>query len=175
MNLYGVQIFRPNTHLDFRGSFINLWKADEQVSLILPTLKQINVSINNVAGTIRGLHYQSPPHEECKVVLCLKGAILDVLIDLRKDSPTFGKFMCIELKEGFEQAIFIPAMIAHGFQTLVDDTNIMYFHSASYCKSKERGIHPLDNLLKIPWKMNPTMISDRDLQLPSFQELVDEL
>lgn len=175
MNIDGVQIFQPNTHFDFRGSFINLWKAEQQVSPILPTLKQVNISINNVAGTIRGLHYQNPPHEECKVVFCLNGAILDVLIDLRKDSPTFGKFMSIELKEGFEQAIFIPAMIAHGFQTLVDDTNIMYFHSASYSKSNERGIHPLDNSLKIPWEMNPTMISDRDLQLPSFQELVNEL
>lgn len=176
MNINGVQVLDLKTIRDSRGSFINLWRAEvDNSGNNFNSLEQVNVSFNHKAGTLRGLHCQISPSEEQKLVFCLEGAIFDVLVDMRLNSQTFGNSMVIELEEGMEQAIFIPKMVLHGFQTLVDNTSVMYLHSGIYDKSSERGIHPLDETLKIPWRMPPSVISDKDLQLPGFQGFIDQL
>lgn len=176
MSIEGVQILSIKKHFDSRGYFSNLWSGNKDfLSSNFEFLKQVNVSMNVQAGTIRGLHYQISPHDESKLVICLKGEILDVLTDVRPASPTFGKSMSFELSDGFENAILIPKMVAHGFQTLVDSTFVMYLHSSSYNKTSERGINPLDKTLNLPWRLPPSIISERDLRFPSFQELVAQL
>lgn len=172
MKIEGVRILNKQIHHDSRGYFSNLW---HQQDVNLTSLKQINLSMNTKAGTIRGLHYQVYPHEDCKVVICLRGAIFDVLTDLRPGSHTFGRTMSIELTEDSTEIVFVPKLVAHGFQTLVDETYVMYLHSGIYNKTSERGIHPLDKTLAIPWKLPPSVISDRDLNLQSFQEFVADL
>lgn len=176
MKINGVQVLNLKSHHDTRGSFLNVWRAQVNTSEEgLDSLCQVNISYNVKAGTTRGLHCQISPFQEQKLVICLSGAILDVLVDVRPFSPTFGNSMLIELQEEIEQAIFVPKMVLHGFQTLVDETSVLYLHSGLYDKSSERGVHPLDETLKIPWKMTPTVISDRDLRLPRFHEFIDHL
>lgn len=176
MTIDGVRVFQLTNYSDNRGIFTNLWSENYEVFQEFGfSCRQINLSENKMAGTVRGFHFQVSPDEECKVVFCTQGAIQDVLIDLRPDSVTFGKSMTIELGEQLDRAILIPKMVGHGFQTLVDNTSVMYLHSGIYNKTSERGINPLDKTLAIPWKLPPSVISDRDLNLQSFQEFVADL
>ncbi|RJF76862.1 dTDP-4-dehydrorhamnose 3,5-epimerase [Azospirillum cavernae] len=163
----GLFIVEMPIHADERGSFTRLYcrktfrewgleAADDQWSL----------SRNPVAGTLRGLHYQAPPSWETKLVRCTHGAIFDVVVDMRQDSPAFGKHFHVELSARNQRALYVPTGFAHGFMTLEADTEILYGISPEYTASKARGLRWNDPALRIPWPMEPALISSRDAALP---------
>lgn len=127
---------------------------------------QMNHSFTREQGSIRGLHYQVPPFSEAKLVRCIAGAVFDVAVDLRKGSATFGQWFGTELSAANREALFIPAGFAHGFQTLLPDTELIYQHTSFYEPGFEGGIRYDDPRLNIPWPRPAAMISDRDRSLP---------
>ncbi|MCG2615401.1 dTDP-4-dehydrorhamnose 3,5-epimerase [Terrimonas sp. NA20] len=127
---------------------------------------QINHSFTSQKGTIRGMHYQLPPFREIKMVRCIAGAVLDVVIDLRENSPTFLQHTQLELSAENRQMIYIPEGFAHGFQCLQDNCELIYHHSAFYTPGAEGGIMYNDPLTGIEWPLAPTEISDRDRSHP---------
>lgn len=129
-------------------------------------MRQANHSRTEHAGTVRGMHFQRVPHSETKLVMCLNGAIWDVAIDIRADSPTFLTSVSTELSADNNTAMLIPPGFAHGFQTLSDNVELLYFHSAINVPEAEDGLHPLDRRLAIPWPKKITMMSDRDSLRP---------
>lgn len=142
-------------------------------------IAQINFTYTQHKGTVRGMHFQLPPHSEIKIVRCLRGKIFDVAIDLRKDSPTFLKWHSVILEQGGNISLLIPRGFAHGFQTLTNDCELLYFHSNAYNKAYENGISPTDPLIGIRWPLAITNISDRDrahsFLTPNFQGLTNEM
>lgn len=132
---------------------------------------QTSVSHNAVAGTLRGLHFQAPPHEEDKLVTCVRGSLFDVLLDLRRDSPTFRSWFGVELSAGNGRPVFVPAGLAHGFQTLRDETTVLYNISAYYRPEAARGVRWDDPAFGIEWPPAETrVISERDRSFPDFRK-----
>ncbi len=123
---------------------------------------QINHSFTAAKGTVRGLHFQHPPFSEIKMVRCIAGAVLDVIVDIRKDSPTFLQHVSMELSATNKQMIYIPAGFAHGFQTLADDTELIYHHSEYYQPGVEGGLRYNDDALNIQWPLPVINVSERD-------------
>jgi dTDP-4-dehydrorhamnose 3,5-epimerase len=158
---------------DDRGAFGRVFCARTWLDLSdFGVLQQSNQSINISKGTLRGLHFQVSPYAESKIVICLQGAIYDVVLDLRPDSDTFGQHIALELYASQGDAVLIPKGCAHGFQTIEDNTHLLYFHDEVYQPNAERGISPLDKSLNIAWPAPPINLSPRDLQHPSFQEYI---
>lgn len=157
-------------HADTRGLFARTYCAKEFSDNGLNTSwVQSNMSISTNAGTIRGLHFQRQPHTEIKIVRAQKGRVWDVLLDLREGSASFGQHMSITLDAATRNAVYIPAGIAHGFQTLEDNCELQYVHSSPYVPEAEGGIHALDPELGIKWPLTVTTQSPRDLELPFFK------
>lgn len=129
---------------------------------------QHSASYTRNAGTIRGLHYQSSPNLEAKVVRCVRGAIYDVIVDLRRNSPTFGRWTAVELSEESGTQLYIPCGFAHGFQSIRPDTELHYMISKPYVPDKAGGIRYDDAALAITWPLAVTTLSDRDRALPGF-------
>jgi len=127
---------------------------------------QLNHSFTKLPGAIRGMHYQLPPFSEIKLVRCIAGAVFDVIIDLRKDSPTFLQWFGTEISAANRNMMYIPAGFAHGFQTLSDDAELIYHHSQFYEPGVEGGISYDDPKVKIEWPLELTTISERDMQHP---------
>ncbi|MEP6675271.1 MAG: dTDP-4-dehydrorhamnose 3,5-epimerase [Ferruginibacter sp.] len=123
---------------------------------------QMNHSFTKNKGTIRGMHYQLPPFEEIKMVRCIAGAVLDVIIDIRKNSATYLQWFSTELSAANKKMMYIPAGFAHGFQTLTDDCELVYQHSAFYTAGSEGGIKYDDAAINIQWPLTVTEISERD-------------
>jgi len=123
---------------------------------------QLNHSYTKLQGTIRGMHFQMPPLSEIKLVRCIAGAIYDVIIDLRKESSTFLHFFGVELSSVNKKMIYIPEGFAHGFQTLTDDCELIYHHTAMYAQATEAGIKYNEPVLDINWPLAVTSISVRD-------------
>ncbi len=171
--LVGVWLVRPEPHEDARGSFaqtFNLWEFEGRglcASFVVTAL-----SANRRAGTLRGLHFQAPPHAEAKLVSCPRGRAFDVVVDLRRASPTHGRWVSAEISEADGTQIYIPEGCAHGFQTLADDTKVHYQLSVDYAPDFARGVRWDDPDLAIAWPRMPTAISDRDRALPAFAELL---
>lgn len=155
---------------DERGFFARVFCADEFATHGLPTeVKQSNLSHNRHAGTVRGMHYQSAPHAEAKLVSCVRGAIYDVLVDLRPDSPTFCRWVGIELTAENRRQVFIPEGFAHGFQTLTDDCDVFYQMFAFYHPASARGVRWDDPAFGIVWRAGAgAHLSDRDRSYPDF-------
>jgi dTDP-4-dehydrorhamnose 3,5-epimerase len=131
---------------------------------------QANIGFSKKKHTIRGLHYQLEPYAEDKLVRCDKGSLLDVAVDIRKDSSTYGKSIQIELNENELSLVFIPAGCAHGYQTLTDDTEIYYMVSAFYSPDHERGIRWNDPAIDVKWReSHDVIISDKDKNWPDFK------
>lgn len=124
---------------------------------------QMNHSFTNKKGTIRGMHYQLPPHREIKMIRCIAGAVLDIVIDLRKSSETFLNWISLELNPDNKKMIYIPEGFAHGFQALTDNCELLYHHSAFYTPRSEGGIRYDDPIVDIQWPLPVTDISERDL------------
>lgn len=127
---------------------------------------QLNHSFTSKKGTVRGMHYQLPPFSEIKMVRCIAGAVLDVVIDIRKDSETFLQWISAELSAANKKMIYIPEGFAHGFQTLTEDCELLYHHSSYYTPGSEGGIRYNDPLVNIAWPLPVTEISDRDKAHP---------
>ena len=129
---------------------------------------QMNTSFTHRRGTVRGMHFQRPPHAEVKVVRCVRGAVQDVVVDLRAGSATLGQWFGIELDAKNRRMLYIPTGLAHGFQTLCDDTELLYQHSAFYAPGGEGGLRYDDAQIGIAWPLPPIAVSNRDRNLPAF-------
>lgn len=154
---------------DHRGYFSRTFCAKEFALRGLETnFVQHSVSYSAVRGTLRGMHFQVPPHGEVKVVTCVRGAIWDVIIDIRPDSATFGQWRGFELTAENRYQLYIPAWFAHGFETLSDDTEVHYQISAFYEPSAASGLRYDDAAFTIPWPVPVTVISSKDKVWPDF-------
>ena len=135
-----------------------------------PAVVQANVSYNKKKATLRGMHYQVSPYEETKLVRCVRGAIYDVIIDLRKDSETYRKWIGVELTEGSYRMLFVPEGFAHGFITLNDETEVIYQVSQFYTPGSEKGLRWNDPAFQIEWPLTPEIISEKDKGHPDYQD-----
>lgn len=154
---------------DERGFFARSWCREEFARHGLnPDLAQCSISFNKKRGILRGMHYQAKPHEETKVVRCTRGAIYDVILDLRPESPTFRKWIAVELSVDNRRMLYIPAGLAHGFQSLTDDTEVFYQISTPYHPESARGVRWDDPAFGIEWPVTEWVISDKDRQYPDF-------
>lgn len=154
---------------DSRGFFARSWCEREFAERGLnPHLAQCNVSFNKRRGTLRGLHYQASPHREAKLIRCTRGAIHDVILDLRPDSPTFKRHTAVVLDAESRRMLYVPEGFAHGFQTLEDDTEVFYQMSASYAPDHARGVRWNDPAFGIQWPDAERTISERDQRYPDF-------
>lgn len=161
--LNGAFLITPELLEDERGFFARTWCAREFAAHGLnPKLEQCSISFNKTKGTLRGLHYQATPFEEAKLVRCTRGAIYDVAIDLRPDSITFKQWVSAELSADNHLMFYIPAGMAHGFQTLCDDTEVSYQISESYHPDSSRGLRWDDPAFGIEWPIEQKTISPRD-------------
>ena len=160
-----VVVVTPEMHGDERGAFGRIYceREFEQAGINFRPV-QINHSINKNKGTIRGMHFQYAPHAEGKFVKCISGRIQDVIIDIRKGSSTFLQHYAIELSEENLLMLYVPPGFAHGFQTLEDNSNLIYMASASYAPSAEDGLHFQDPRLNLKWPLSATEVSERDKQ-----------
>jgi dTDP-4-dehydrorhamnose 3,5-epimerase len=148
---------------DQRGLFARTFDKKEFESINhSKEFVQFNHSVNNFKGTLRGLHYQVLPSCEIKLIRCVRGKVFDVLVDVRENSSTFLQYISVELSEDNLRMVYIPEGFAHGFQTLEDNTQLIYHHSNYYNPSSERGIYYNDPLLQIQWPLDPTVMSDKD-------------
>ena len=148
---------------DNRGFFARVFCAKEFAALgIKPEVAQINICYNGVRGTLRGMHYQVSPASETKLVRCTKGAIYDVIVDLRPDSPTYLQHFGVELTADNYRALYVPEMFAHGYQTLTEEAEIVYVVSEFYAPGCERGLRYNDAKLNIQWPLPAHLISEKD-------------
>lgn len=167
--LRGAFIITPELLADERGFFARTWCEREFCAHGLnPRLTQCNISFNRKRGTLRGMHYQAKPYEEAKLVRCTMGAIYDVIIDLRPQSPTFRQHIAVVLTAHNRTMLYVPEGFAHGFQTLEDDTEVFYQMSQSYAPAYARGVRWNDPMFGIPWPMAECIISERDRHFPDF-------
>lgn len=168
--LKNVYIIELEKHEDERGFFARTFCQEEFKAHGLNfRVVQCNMSFNKKKGTLRGMHYQVAPHEEAKLVRCTRGAIYDVIIDLRKDSPTFKQWITVELTAENRHMLYVPEGFAHGFQTLEDNTEIFYQVSEFYHPESERGIRWDDPALGIKWPFPVTNISEKDQKWSNFE------
>jgi dTDP-4-dehydrorhamnose 3,5-epimerase len=154
---------------DERGLFARTFCRDEFSRHGLnPCVAQCALSFNVRAGTLRGMHLQAPPHAEAKLVRCARGAMHDVLLDLRRGSPTFGRWWAVELTPEAGLLVYVPEGVAHGFQTLSPDTEVSYQMSCAYSPEAATGVRWDDPAFGIEWPLEVTSISARDRELPDF-------
>lgn len=168
-NLKGCFKIKMEPRLDERGWFSRFFCASEFKKIGHEgEWVQMNHSYTAAAGTIRGMHYQEDPHGEIKLVKCISGKVFDVVIDLRADSATYLQHVVVELSPDDWQMIYVPKGFAHGFQSVLPNSQLLYHHSAFYHPGAERGIRFNDPVFAIDWPLPVSSISDRDLQHPVF-------
>ncbi len=169
--LSGVFIVEPQRCEDDRGFFARAWCVREFAERSLNArLVQCNISFNKRAGTLRGLHLQVAPHAEAKLVRCTQGALYDVVVDLRPDSLTFRQWLAVELTGQNHRMLYIPEGLAHGYQTLTDDTEVFYQMSDFYCEECARGVRWNDPAFGIVWPpVAEPLLSDKDRSYPDFR------
>ena len=153
----GVKILEANSSRDLRGIFLKY----SSEKLLSDKLGSIAISINPIPGTIRGLHFQLEPYAEEKIVSCIQGSVFEVIVDLRPNSMSFGKFATFILSQQDFNQVYLPKGIAHGFQTLSPETIIHYFLTSQYSEKHSYSIHPFDNL-NIKWPIKNHLISEKD-------------
>ena len=167
--LKGAFIIEPDKYEDERGFFARTWCKKEFASHGLnPNLFQCNISFNKRKGTLRGMHYQVKPYEEAKLVRCTMGAIYDVIIDMRKDSPTYTKWMAVELTDENRKMLYIPEDFGHGFQTLKRHAEVFYQMSEYFVPEYSKGIRWNDPFFAIEWPEDERSISLKDKQFQDF-------
>jgi dTDP-4-dehydrorhamnose 3,5-epimerase len=169
--LPGACLIEPSIIPDDRGFFAYAYvHEDFEAAGLEPRIAQVNISYNTRRHTLRGLHFQLPPHAEAKTVRCVRGAIWDVVVDLRPDSPTFTQWFAAELTAENRRALHVPVGCAHGFQTLTDDTEVLYLVSARYTPSHYRGVRWNDPAFGITWpETADRIVNERDASYPDFQ------
>lgn len=165
--LTDLQVVESSPHRDDRGVFTRVFCARELQSLLGDRhIAQINHSKIANAGSVRGMHFQRPPHAEMKMIRCLRGRVWDVAVDLRSGSPTFLQWHAVELAADDAQMVVIPEGFAHGFQALEPDSELLYLHTDFYNPPSEGGLRYDDPRLAITWPLPPQDLSPRDLHLP---------
>jgi len=159
----GVYVIDLEVHTDIRGEFARTFcqKEFEQIGLA-KMFVQMNHSYNKTKGTLRGLHFQNSPYQETKLIRCIRGSIMDVVVDIRKGSSTFLQHFSMELSDKNRKMILIPEGCAHGFQTLENNTELIYHHTAFYTPNSDGGLNYRDPRLNINWKLPITLISEKD-------------
>ncbi len=165
----GVFVLISQSFVDQRGVFLNLFRAHDLAYLASwgdRQILQVNSSRTEAVGAIRGLHMQANPHEEAKLVRCLRGRVWDVVVDLRCDSDTYGQWHAVELSPGDGNALLIPEGCAHGFQVLELGSELLYLHSGGWVPEAEIGVRYNDPQLAIAWPLPVTDLSKRDSNLP---------
>jgi dTDP-4-dehydrorhamnose 3,5-epimerase len=155
---------------DERGFFARQWCEREFAKHGLMTaVAQTSVAFNRTSGTLRGMHWQVAPHAEVKLIRCVRGAIYDVIVDLRRESDTFGEWVAVELTQENRGTLYVPEGFAHGYQTLVDETEVWYQMSAAYAPDAARGFRWNDTRFRIDWPVvPPSVMSERDSAWPDF-------
>jgi len=167
--LAGAYIIELEKRGDDRGFFARSFCRNEfEKAGLTTTIVQVNNSLSVDQGTLRGMHYQLSPHAETKIVRCIRGALYDVIIDLRPDSPTFGKWFGAELTAENRLMMYAPQGFAHGFITLTDDTEAFYLTNAFYAPEEERGIRFDDPRFGVVWPRTPVDVSQKDRDWPDF-------
>jgi dTDP-4-dehydrorhamnose 3,5-epimerase len=170
----GAFIVEMEPVADERGFFARFWSREEfRAAGLNPNIEQNSISFNREQGTLRGLHYQAAPHEEVKLVRCTRGAIWDVIVDLRSDSSTFRRWFAVELTPNNGNMLYVPAGFAHGFQTLARETEVLYQISEAYHPELARGVRWNDPAFQIEWPIPNPILSPRDRQFADF-ELYEE-
>jgi dTDP-4-dehydrorhamnose 3,5-epimerase len=168
--LSGVYLLEMKPATDQRGYYQRLWGKDEFLSLGLDAdLNNVGLSYNKLKGTFRGMHFQRSPFAETKLVQCLSGRIYDVILDIRADSQTFGEWISVELSPEKHNAVYIPKGLAHGFQTLEDDSKVMYAISEQYQPQYAGGIRWDDARFGIELPLEVSVINERDAGYPDFR------
>ena len=167
--LPGVFIVTPELKADMRGFFARTWCEREFAAVgIHERWVQSSISFNKKKGTLRGMHYQRPPHAEGKLVRCTMGRIHDVVLDLRRDAPTFKRHIAVELSAMNRDMVYIPHGLAHGFQTLEDDTEVSYQMSEFHAPGHDAGVRWDDPAFGIAWPEPDPILSERDRRYPDF-------
>lgn len=176
MTIAGAWTVELEPRADDRGFFARAFCADEFAAHGAdPAVAQANLSWNVGRGTLRGLHFQYPPDAETKFVRCIRGAVFDVVVDLRPGSPTFGRWAGAELTAGNRRALIAPAGTAHGYLTLADDTEVLYLASSRYSPGAESGLRWDDPDLAIDWPGPVLTCSDKDASWPALAGRVEEI
>ena len=174
LDIAGIYLIRPVRHRDSRGYFSETYRRDLLAAVgIEVEFVQDNESLSSAAGTVRGLHYQTPPFAQAKLVRVIAGAAFDVAVDIRAGSPTFGQFAATTLTADNGEQLFIPEGFAHGFCTLCDDTILAYKVSAPYSKAHDSGVLWSDPDLAIPWPLatGTAVVSEKDGQHPRLRDI----
>lgn len=166
----GATIVDLEPFTDDRGVFARTFDVDEFAAHGLDVgVAQANLSWNSRAGTVRGMHRQLPPHAEGKLVRCTAGAIVDVAVDVRPGSPTYGRHVMVELSADNRRALWVPPYVAHGYQTLMDATEVAYQVSGPYAPGAEQGYRHDDPAFGIAWPLPVSVVSDKDMSWPLVQ------
>lgn len=159
---------------DLRGEFTRLFCHEEYLSMgMTKNILQINKSKSTKSGTIRGMHFQTGVYSENKIITCISGKIYDVAVDMRRNSKTYLNWYGIELSEKNKTSIIIPEGFAHGYQSIEDNSEILYFVTNNYNSLSEDGVHPLDPFLKINWPLKCTEISKKDSERAFISDRID--
>jgi dTDP-4-dehydrorhamnose 3,5-epimerase len=167
----GAFAVEPERQVDLRGAFARTWCVEEFGRHGLDTKHaQSSISTNTRRGTLRGMHYAASPHTETKIVRCVRGAIYDVLLDLRVGSPTYRRWCAERLTADNGVALYVPELVAHGFQTLEDSSDVYYQISEFYDAASARGVRWDDPAFGIAWPEGPRILSERDRTYPDFHE-----
>lgn len=167
--LEGAFVVEPEKLEDGRGFFARSWCLREfEAHGLNPRMVQCNISLSKRKGTLRGIHYQAPPHAEAKLVRCTAGSIYDVIIDLRPESPTFEKYAAEVLTARNHKMLYVPEDFAHGFLTLEDDSEVFYQMSEFYVPEQSKGVRWNDPVFGIEWPIAPCLMSERDRGYPDF-------
>ena len=168
--LNGAFLIEPERLEDNRGFFARAWCRKEFMAHGLTgALVQSNISFNKRTGTLRGMHFQTAPYEEAKLVRCTMGAVYDVIIDLRPDSSTFLRWIAVELTAENRKMLYVPENFAHGYQTLADNTEVFYQVSQFYSPGSEQGLRYNDPTFGIKWPMDVQVISHKDRSWPDYK------
>ena len=167
--LKGAFIIEPERIEDERGFFARTFcRREFEARGLNPDLVQCSISFNHQRATLRGMHYQSAPYAEAKLVRCTRGAIYDVIIDLRPQSPTFRRWVAVDISAENHLMVYVPEGFAHGFQTLQDETEVSYYISEFYSPERARGVRWNDPAFAIGWPIADPVISVRDQTHPEF-------
>ena len=170
-NLKGAFVVEPSPLKDERGMFTRIFCKKEFAAIDhVKEFVQVNHSVNAKRGTIRGLHFQRNPHAEIKLIQCLAGSVFDVMVDLRINSPTYLKWFGTTISKENKKMMYIPEGFAHGFQTLEDNSELLYHHTGYYTPSSEGGVNPMDRSIGIVWPLESSICSDKDKNLPFINE-----
>lgn len=174
--LEGVLLVELERREDHRGYFARAFcRSEFEGRGLNPVVAQVNVARSTRRGTVRGMHFQYPPQAEAKLVRATRGAILDVAVDLRPESPTYLGHVAVELSADTQRGLYVPERFAHGYQTLEDGSEVLYFTSVPYAPGSEAGLSPFDPRLGIAWPLAPTEVSAKDAGAALLEQVEGEL